>query len=33
MKKYLTGKALTGMWKGNTATSKDAQKGKETNPI
>ena len=33
MKKYLTGKSLTGMWKGNTAASKDAQKAKEINPL
>ena len=32
MKKYLTGKTLTGMWKSNTASNKEAQKEKQASP-
>ena len=32
MKKYLAGKSLTGMWKSNTASNREAQKEKQASP-
>ena len=32
MKKYLTGKTLTGMWKGSAAAGKEPPKENEVNP-